>query len=854
MNKIDEIIIDISKKKRKLEEKQEPKPKKYKYDLNNWFFSLKEKMAKRAYKKVIRDITSAKLIEQFKTSKLVYKIIIIHIQARLKIIENKIFKYHITENEKFKYQINRCIYYAKSIPNDIETLLNYIPNKLLLNKSYYYNDIKIRNYIIDYTDNIIRCYFDYIYTMALLYFKINKCEKSLSYLTLGIRLYKISEKFILSSHSLFKAEKCLILLSKIYITNEDYENALPLLKDAIKICLKQIIFQVHDIDLGFFIGDKKDIKYKEKAELELLKDSRINKIILNIIIIFLYAGICNENMSNIKKASTFYKQCEWFTKKFLLKDNSHIYKFLLRLKKNSIEVCSIIAFLQEKIIEVDKKLKKKLDESLREEQRKKKRKNNLSYDDNKFKKLIEKLGKLKIKGIDTVNRYEKKATMRNMYLDSDENNSKDKNYFLSNMKLLDAYLSKDFTKIIDNMKKINLFDLDNITRDKIQKVIDKIHFQENQKKLEKEKFTMTPHNFRIKKLSAKKLSFKNSILEEEKNDKIFKKRYSKLVSSLSNRKNKLTLNLSGNKYLQNQIKDVIPKENIIPNKSLFLLNKKATFTTKEKKNLKLSSSNALLNTSLTSKNITPKIHMNKTFTEKIANSPKKSILIKKNKYNLIGQKISKANYFLNFRYLRKRNYIKKLGDRELNFQKSLIRNKKMPMPNIHYFSKGLSKIEADNSFLKIKSLVSNINLNSDWKENMTEKEYKEYLLKARLENTFLSSLNNNALEKYKNLLNKKEKEKLNDSKYEKSLREVNKNNKSTFEDLTLRLNLIYENEQKRQQDIIIKNKKIQKEIIRRLYKNNSCIGRNDERQEGLLKKIKFSSSASELSNNFIKPY
>ena len=178
----------------------------------------------------------------------------------------------------------------------------------------------------------------------------------------------------------------------------------------------------------------------------------------------------------------------------------------------------------------------------------------------------------------------------------------------------------------------------------------------------------------------------------------------------------------------------------------------------------------------------------------------------------------------------------------------------MPMPNIHYFSKGLSKIEADNSFLKIKYLISNINLNSDWKENMTEKEYKEYLLKARLENTFLSSLNNNALEKYKNLLNKKEKEKLNDSKYEKSLREVNKNNKSTFEDLTLRLNLIYENEQKRQQDIIIKNKKIQKEIIRRLYKNNSCIGRNDERQEGLLKKIKFSSSASELSNNFIKIY
>lgn len=852
MNKIDEIVIDINKEKRKTEAKQEQiakKTSKFKYNLNNWLLSLKEKMAKRAYKKVIRDINSAELIEHFRTSEFGYKIIIIYIQAKLKVIENKIFKYHIIENEKFKHQINRCIHYAKSIPNHIKLLHDFIPSKIL-NKKNYYNNIEKRNYIIEYTDSLIRCYFDYIYTMALFNFKINKCEKSISYLTLGLRLFKTSEKFILSSHSLFKAEKCFILLSKIYITNEDYESAKPLLNDAIKICIKQIIFKVHDIQSGYFIGNQQDYKYKEKSELDFIKDSRMNKIVLNIVVLFLYNGICHENMSNIRKASAFYKQCEWFTKKFLLKENRYLYRFLLRLKKNSIDVCNIISFLQAKIIEVDKKLKKRLEESLREERRKKKGKSNLFYD-NKFKKLVEKLGKLKIKEIDTVNRYEKSATMRNMNSDN-ETNIHNKIFFLSNMKLLEAYLAKDFTKIIDKMKTINLFDLDSMTRDKIQKVLDKMYFRENQKKLEKEKFTMTPGNSYIRRLSAKKLSFKTNKIEDEKNNKNLKKRYSKLLSSLSERKSKLTLNLSGNKFLQNQLKCIIPDENITTNQSLFLLNKKATFTAKEKKFL-LSSSNALLNSSLSNNNINNKIPMNKTYTEKIGNSPKKSILVKKNRCSLIGQKISKSNYFLNFKYLRKRNYIKKLGDRELNFQKCLIRTKKAPMPNIHYFSKGLSQIEADNSFLKIKSLVSNININSDWKENMTEKEFKEFLLKNKLENTFLSSLNNNALEKYKSLTNKKEKEELDDSRYEKSLREADKNNKNTFEGLTLKLNYIYENEQKRQHDIIMRNKQIQKELIKRLYRNNSFVGRNDERQDGLSKKYKFSSSASSFSNTFIKP-
>ena len=157
------IINDMNNNEKNGEKENEKKSKKrcitYGYDINNWILLFREKMSKKSYKKVLRDITTAGLIEQFKTDDLGYKIMIFNIQAKLKIIENKIFKYHIIENEKFKHQINRCLHYAKNIPNDLDFLINDVPSNLI-SDPLYYNDIKKRNLRIQYVDDVIRCYFD----------------------------------------------------------------------------------------------------------------------------------------------------------------------------------------------------------------------------------------------------------------------------------------------------------------------------------------------------------------------------------------------------------------------------------------------------------------------------------------------------------------------------------------------------------------------------------------------------------------------------------------------------------------------------------------------------------------------
>ena len=855
MNKMDEIVIDINKDKTKLQEKKPKQINKktsiYKYDLHNWLLLLREKMSKRGYKKAIKDIISAGLIDQFKSSDLGYKITVIYIQAKLKIIEKKIFKYHIIQNDKLRHHINRCFYYARSLPYELNTLLERMPKHLITNPQSYYDDIKKRGLAIEYVDDVIRCYFDYIYIMALFHSKLNNCMECVAYLDLGYQLFKITKYFILSPHTLYKAQKCCILLSKIYIINEDYENALIILNDGIKICFKQILFQVHDIYMGFFIGEKKDIKVREKSDLDKLKDARMKKVILNIVIIFLYIGICHENMSNIKKATAFYKQCEWFTRIFLLKDNNIIYKLLLRLKKKSIEVCNIIDFLQERIVEIDKKLKKKMEEALKEELKKKHRKDNLFYDI-KFKKLVDKLDKLKIKEIDTVNSLEKKEMLKN--LSSTNKKTRDKYLFMSNIRLLEAYLTKDFRSIVSNMKKITIFDLDSVSRGKIQKAMDNLN-KENEKEFMKNEGLNLIHDDKRKNIGIKRLSYKENKDENSKSSKVVNKRYSQFILERNNNKKKLTLNLSVNKFLQNQFKIQFSKNEKKSSKSLLLIRKDSAIkTARERKSI---SSTNLLNSPISDKqsNVfsfnTPS---NKTFIERIKSSPPKTVLKKKVKFNLFNSETPtpKGHYFLNFRYLKKRNYIKKLCDREINFQKCLIRTKKAPMPNIKYYSKGLSQIEADNSFGKIKSLVSNVMINSDWKDNMSEIEYKEYLLKTKLENTFLSSLNNNALEKYMTLTNKKEKEVLETSKYEKSLREIDKNNESTLDELTLKLNAIYENEQKRKRETIIKNMQINNQIIKRLYRNKSSFGRNEERNEVDNKHLKFSTSVKNMSDLSMK--
>jgi hypothetical protein len=487
MNELNEIILSINKVE---EEDKNAKDVKYtdenknKYEmpetLSEWIIVLKEKLSKCGYKKVIKDIESRNLIKNYSKTPYGYKIIIIYIQAKLKVIENKILKYHLNhiESNKQKTQIAHCLSYAKYIPSDLKQLLDYISINNKYDNKYYY-DINKRNYKIELFDDIIRCHLDYIYTMSFFHYRIGDIMEAISYLSLFLSLFKETKLFILSTHSLYKISKCFILLSKIYIFNEDYESALSALNHAIKASFKQILFQVQEIYYGVFIGGENDLIVRDKDDRLLLRDSRIKRAILNIVIIFFYQGVCNENFSNIKKATVFYKQSEWFSRIFIEKENELLYRLFKRVKNNCIEVCNNIEFFNEKIEEYELRIwNKKKDDNMKRKKNKKYKMQKLKlFNEGKFNGLIEKLQALKIKEINTVNKFEKNKCIKTL---NSRREAIDKNLYLSNIRLLEAYLRNDFKDIVNDMDKIHIFDFDYRTRTVVQKTINKFFFEKNQ--------------------------------------------------------------------------------------------------------------------------------------------------------------------------------------------------------------------------------------------------------------------------------------------------------------------------------------------------------------------------------------
>ena len=89
---------------------------------------------------------------------------------------------------------------------------------------------------------------------------------------------------------------------------------------------------------------------------------------------------------------------------------------------------------------------------------------------------MDKLENLKIKEIDTINLFESNNDNQTLSKTSTNKSMKEKNMYMSNIKLLEAYLSKDFRDLVSGMKTINIFDINNITRSKIQKIIDKMNY------------------------------------------------------------------------------------------------------------------------------------------------------------------------------------------------------------------------------------------------------------------------------------------------------------------------------------------------------------------------------------------
>lgn len=643
-------------------------------DYEYWIFNLYRDLNKKLYKKSLKDINNN--IKKFKFHPKYHNIILLKVKIILKILDNKIYKYNFNNDDYLiQKQIKHIKKYAQIIFENLTNIFYEIRPDLNVN-------ININNQL-NLIDKIINYLFQYLYILIMFYKKCNKIEKCISILIIALNFSNKVLQVIKTAKTLNIIEKIYIDFSYFFILNKDYENSILYLEKSMYICFRELFYySTSTFSLDYdYLKKKKTISYN---------------IYSNIIIIFLYRGICKENEALIKKAIESYKECKWFIDKFINEESEELkYKInqlLLKITKRGFMYKETIDYIQLKL-KLYKKIQNRKKNSIfyNDEEIKNIASGNY-FDDNKFKNVIEKIET--IRHIPEIN--------TNKFFPSQKKKVKD--LLLSNMRLLEAYLSEDFKGIIEGMNQIKLFDLDYSTREKIQKEFNRRLFLSS---------------FRKKKIKQKIISISQN------NDN---NRYSFKSNSS---KSDLKMEISNNKKLDNSSK--------LFSKSLICKLKKDKINNIKYNQNYHSRQIHSINLKLNSKSIN------------ISNSP-----INK---NLSEERKNKTMIFFNKNYRTKINYIKGLTDREIKFQKDLLSLKKGFKENIPLYNKFLCEKKADSTFEKIRLFSSIKGEHFDLMDKYSEEEFKEIKKESLLKNCIVKSLTDKAILNYKlQIIDKRNKE------------------------------------------------------------------------------------------------
>ena len=782
MNNLNEIMVSFENEKKQEENQQDQSEENNceekindESQLNYFLFYFYENLSKRYYKKTIKEIDSLIKNQDIDWYGKAWKFHILKIRAQLKIIKKKIEKYLIVhfEKAKSKYKINSIKKYFKHVLENLN---------LFIEK---YSTSKDNEDIIK-VDNLLHCYFEYIYLYCLFNKKLGKTKEIISYLSLLIRLYNETKLIFKSERTLSHLERCLILFCQILISNHDYLSAINYINIITKICLEHLVYNVEDLSEGVFIDDKNRpviIKKKKdniilslkEQEIEMEKsygDKNIKKIIVNLIILFYYRGICYENMGKINYSIKSYYQIIWLNNKFFyhsLQKSSLLFQNTL---EKSIELKYILDYVMRRIRFYDRIsffLKRQLEKKEKKENEKDIMYKNL-FNSDKLIKLENKLLNLNINEVDTINRFDIKKNIKEP--NGRKREGVYKNIFMSDTRLLNSYLREDFRHIIDNMSKIKILDIDITTREKMQKLLRGIYFDQSLRKFKAKNKTInikTNYTTNV----TKNINVTSKIIKDN------KRGYNTICNAKYqfNKKDIIPTDITKKKVISSENTFRIMQTNATNNYSKKYISPDISRTNRPKSSLVGNREK-----SLETRKINTRIFMPISSAKNHIDYKTKTIItpIEKQKHKNISPSIMKSNYnkirtesmrlfkkiptenkdlnkFFNKKYLTKRNYIKFLEERDLKFQKCILKIKKEQKPKNENLTKEKMKKKAEELFKRVMGIY--LTNPSNWKNGRTKSTDKNTKLYEKLQNTLISSLDNVAIIKY-NIEKNKERNKV----------------------------------------------------------------------------------------------
>ena len=413
---------DILSESSQLDEEQKEIESKYTFE------SSLGKFTKNQYKKTISYIDSVNIDEQ---TSYYWQILYIKLCSYQKIIEKKFLAYYnsdqITRIEKYFVKFN------KEIQKFIK-IINIKPNQEIN------TDFSIR-YECLITVILKQChnYAKYCIYQNLLF-------DCIGFLGLAERLIKNTSDFVISPETYNVIASIYLFLSSLYIVSENFETAKRYLILCLKISYKELELRLGDSFRNQIIN----------LNQNNFDEENIEKIFLNLTICFYHLGVCNENEYDFESAYQAYKQAKWFGKVI---PNDEMIEFLLsiyNMEKRELLRYQMFDFFKseaDKIYDEPKKVEKKPKFYFDEESKIK-----------KFEKLQNFIENLKLPEIDDeepdlLNKVVGKPYTQKVGIPT------------KTIRVLNYLMEEKFNDVIYKMKKIEINNLNNMTKETIQKQI-----------------------------------------------------------------------------------------------------------------------------------------------------------------------------------------------------------------------------------------------------------------------------------------------------------------------------------------------------------------------------------------------
>ena len=417
--------------------------------------------------------------------------------------------------------------YSKSVKSPM--FISFKKESKKENKKYLNDQIKIKKIIPGMIETIISHLLEYCFNFAKYCIYKNRIYDGIAILSLGMRLIQKTFVFVTSPDTLLWACNLCLFLSSLLITTKNYSTAKKYIIFILLMCL---------IGLEIRLNNNKDIHFFMRINLDSNNEMFLNRIYFIMSIAFYHFGICLENENNITRAISLYKQSNYFYNKitdqfqeekdFNLFIDSIINRLYLRLK--------LISFIKseeknKKVVKEEVKIPKEKVKSFEIETIKKKEK---KYE--KVKHFIESLKLIELDDDepDLLNKVRGKPYSKKVGIPT------------KNIHILNYLLDNKFNNFLNKTDKLEINNLSDEERIKIQREIRCIKREELEKYLN------------YKKDKKLKINVNEEIKFKRNNSKF--KNYS-LNYKVKNNKNLFNVKRKFNNILTSNYKNSQPENN-----------------------------------------------------------------------------------------------------------------------------------------------------------------------------------------------------------------------------------------------------------------------------------------------------